>query len=228
MTLTRQSALGKPIDLVAYYDEYAANGWYQTSEPETERWMAEHILPDWRCVDLGCHIGWYTMLMSLAAPQGHVLALDACGRSLDMLRKNLAHNAKRYGYDFGNVSIVEAAVGTRPGRREETLWLTGTGPHQGKTRRRFVFTTLDSMDGLQRIDLIKIDVDGWDYDALLGGIRTLRRERPIVIAEVNHALGWRGRSPSEVDRFLRRMCYDHQVLDESNPNNWLAMPRVPA
>ena len=40
-------------------------------------------------------------------------------------------------------------------------------------------------NGIRRVDLIKIDVEGWEKNVLLGLRRTLERERPIVYFEAS-------------------------------------------
>lgn len=75
--------------------------------------------------------------------------------------------------------------------------------------------------GIERLDLMKSDVDGWDYELLLGAKESIRRFRPIVIAEVNHALGWRKYSKEDVKHFLDEIGYVYKVLDYPFPTNWL-------
>ena len=38
---------------------------------------------------------------------------------------------------------------------------------------------------LQRLDLIKIDVEGFELDVLKGALQTIRRFRPRIVAEFN-------------------------------------------
>lgn len=42
--------------------------------------------------------------------------------------------------------------------------------------------TLDSF-GLQDVDFIKIDVEGWEHNVVKGGIETIRRCKPVMIVE---------------------------------------------
>jgi FkbM family methyltransferase len=229
MTMIRKTYKdGFVLELVDYYELLHEYGSYENSEPQTEDWVVDHVGDDWVIFDCGAHIGYYTMLFSHCAPSGRVYAFEAGGASHEKCLRNLAHNAQRFGYDFTNVEVLRVAVGDRNERGvEEVLYLSGT-PDYGKTRGRFDFITLDAFcakRGIDRLDLIKSDVDGWDYEVLLGARESIRRFRPIVVAEVNYALEWRDHSPEDVARFLDEMDYAHDVLDCPGPTNWVMIPR---
>jgi tRNA G37 N-methylase Trm5 len=63
-------------------------------------------------------------------------------------------------------------------------------------------TTLDSFcerQKIERLDLVKMDIERAGLRALLGGIRTLKRFRPVILMELNpHTLGREGVSVREV------------------------------
>ena len=47
--------------------------------------------------------------------------------------------------------------------------------------------TIDGIYAATRVDVIKIDTEGWEYFVLLGGRSVLRRDRPELLLEVNDA-----------------------------------------
>ena len=63
--------------------------------------------------------------------------------------------------------------------------------------------TLDSFE-LREVDLIKIDVEGWELPVVHGAVETLRKWRPIVVCEQkgNDELGY-GHQPQAALHFLR-------------------------
>ncbi|MGH7225045.1 MAG: class I SAM-dependent methyltransferase, partial [Gemmataceae bacterium] len=64
---------------------------------------------------------------------------------------------------------------------------------------------------------IKIDVDGFDFDVLRGGTKTLERFDPWIIVELNHALATRGQSAGEAMLWLLEHGYTRAlVLDHEN------------
>jgi hypothetical protein len=45
--------------------------------------------------------------------------------------------------------------------------------------------TIDGTYAATRVDVIKVDTEGWEYFILLGGRAVLRRDRPELLLEVN-------------------------------------------
>lgn len=215
-------------DLVEYYELLHEYGSYIGSEPETEDWVTDHVGKDWVIFDCGAHIGYYTMQFSHLASNGGVYAFEAGQESYEKCLRNLEYNARTHNRSFDNVEVVHIALGQRDAQGvEEVLYLSG-GPDYGKTRDRFDFISLDSFCALRnigRVDLIKIDVDGWDYEVLLGARETIRRFRPVLITEVNYALEWRNHSPEDVSRLLEELDYSYTAIDTQGPTNWIMTPK---
>lgn len=217
---------GISYEFIEYYSLEAQ--WLLSNEPESLAWVDEHVLPDWTVIDAGAHIGLYTMLLSIKAIFGKVIAFEPCKKTLSMLAKNLAYNQGRFGNDFRNVHVEPIALGSKVERnKREILYLTDGTNEYGKTEDLFNFTTIDDyaiVRQFNRLDFIKIDVDGWDYDVLLGAAEMLQKFRPYVIVEVNSALEWRGHNGWDVHYLLANLGYDHRVVDPT-PNNWLCWPK---
>jgi FkbM family methyltransferase len=156
-----------------------------------------------------------------------VYAFEASEETCKKFARNLRYNATAFNRSFGNVELVSAALGDRVVQGlEEVLYFSG-GPDDGRVCDTFDFITLDQFcdsRGLERLDLIKTDVDGWDYEVLLGAKDCIRRFKPVIIAEVNYALGWRGHSEEDVRRLLKDIGYRYELLDYPSPTNWLMQP----
>jgi len=218
------------IDLVDYYSEYKDNGWYLNGEKETEDWMVDNIKHDWVCLDVGAHIGYYSMLMSHLAPDGYVYAIEGYPDTCRRFQTNYMQSFDKTGK---NIKLINAVVGDKCDRCQEVFWFTGL-PGNGRTEGEYTLYTLDELflGYLQgcthgaRLDLLKIDVDGWDYEVLLGSVDIIKRFKPYIVAEVSHALGWRNHSSQEVEYLLDKLNYTYSVLDKDSPNNWLCMPQV--
>ena len=73
------------------------------------------------------------------------------------------------------------------------------------------FTTLDivtKLVGTPSPDFIQIDVDGHEYQVLLGGMGLLATKRPILYAEVGrYTMAQVGNSPEELFRYLDALDY---------------------
>ncbi len=90
----------------------------------------------------------------------------------------------------GIVVPLETALSDHSGYSESvTSGSRGSGI-TGKNRRAKVsevmLDTIDNIVGESRIDYIKLDVEGFEKEAILGGVKTLYREKPILSVSVYH------------------------------------------
>lgn len=81
-----------------------------------------------------------------------------------------------------NVVRIQAALGNK--RALVDLWRDVDTTGNQKVEGKGIYPTLLIDDlGLETCDLIYLDIEGMEYDALVGGIKTIDRCRPIVIYE---------------------------------------------
>ncbi len=208
------------IQLAKYYTEFC--NYYPLCELQTKRWFVENIRPEWTCIDAGANIGYHSILMAQCAPRGQVFAFEPTS-TYDMLLENLRING------VTNVQAENIALSDKCGLFAEPIFrIWGQPPERFPSN----FTTIDTFverAQLERIDLIKIDVDGFDLEVLKGASRTLARFRPVVIIEINEALKTRGYTPTDVMTFMLDHKYGAaQILDLENyvfTSDWdLGMP----
>lgn len=131
-------------------------------------------------VDIGAHVGYFTLIAARSVgPEGRVYAFEPDPENYALLVRNIELN----GYQ--NIIPIQKAVWNITGKLP--LFSTGldSGQHSlcraGKYERasQFVETiTLDTFleeEGLPKIDLIKMDIEGAEPVALEGMQRLLRR-----------------------------------------------------
>jgi FkbM family methyltransferase len=213
---------GQPaLELVAYYDEFLQ--YYPNCEMRTKQWLVENVRPDWVSFDCGANIGYFSILLSRLAPQGHVHAFEPT-ETHEMLLRNLAH------HKVDNVTAIRQALGNKSGAHEDNIYrVWGNEPE----RKVYPFITIDEYvreQALSRVDCIKIDVDSYDFEVLRGAEQTLRAFNPFVVVELNHALSRRGQSNVEALQWLAEQGYTNcAVLDYDNfilKRGWLAEASV--
>jgi FkbM family methyltransferase len=197
-----------PIELVSFYKEF--QDYYPMCEMQTKRWFLENVKSDWVSLDVGANIGYHSILISRLSPMGRVFSFEPTS-TFGMLRRNLQHNATT-NVDARQQAVADSnRIGTEPIYR---LW----GKEPELTEMQFV--TIDSFveeARLERVDFIKIDVDGFDLEVLWGAKKTLDRFSPIVLVELNHALATRGHTPSQAMEWMLERKYSHAtVVDADN------------
>lgn len=143
------------------------------------------LAPDAVVADIGAHIGVVTALLAGLCPKGHVYAFEPAAENHAHLSANMAANG------FDNVTVERAAVFDTDGEisLEYDAAYPG-GSHvggAGSTVPSVRFDTWSRTVGLDRLDLVKLDVEGVELAVLAGAAETLRRFRPLVVVECNPA-----------------------------------------
>jgi FkbM family methyltransferase len=109
-------------------------------------------------------------------PAGRVLSLEFMPAHVEIFRANLALNPEL----APRIELVPKALHRQAGL--ELAFLDGgAGSRLGAGPGPVVTTTIDDLvreRGLERVDFVKLDIEGAELDALAGAAETLRRFRP--------------------------------------------------
>jgi len=181
-----------------------------------------------RCVlDIGAHIGLVSMPVSqVLAPQGMVYAFEPAQANLVYLHKHLAMN------DIDNVEVVEQLVGGLDQDRVrffEQKVATGQNSMVVKKNHAAYFetqrpqTTLNTFCVEQGLipEVIKIDVEGAEWDVLKGGDRVLVKSRPKIFLSVHPAeLKLMGRSIAQLLKLIDELGFELLEMDGSRPHDF--------
>jgi FkbM family methyltransferase len=149
--------------------------------------VADCVRPGDTVVDIGANYGVYSLVLATRVGRtGRVIAFEPGREALLQLRENVALN---HGL---NVELVPLALSDHSG--EQPLFHIG-GPttHSlssfGGERTEVVrLTTLDTWEAgadLDRLDFIKVDVEGHEPQVFRGALTTLARYRPFILFEVS-------------------------------------------
>lgn len=172
-------------------------GWnvhlFGSYEPEAREWITAILKPGGVAVDVGANVGWHSLLMAtLVGPSGQVHAFEPNPTT----RERLAGDCHRNG--FLHARVDGRALADRDGRlafiapQAGDLW-DGTGRLVSGSvadARAVTCTSLDRFveeQGIGRLDLLKIDVEGWELSVLRGARNVLEVFRPSIIFEYDPA-----------------------------------------
>ena len=146
--------------------------------PEIEL-ILNHVNSNSLVMDIGANIGTHTLGL---AP--HVKTLVAFEPDLENLNL-LKRNAGMFNEDIARrISINPIALG-------DSVVEVGTVFDFGKTKLstegEILLTKLDNIQGFPRVDFIKIDVEGMEYNVLQGARNTITYFRPHMLIEMQDA-----------------------------------------
>lgn len=172
-------------------------------EPGVASILTQIIKPGSICVDVGAHLGYFTLLMAkCAGAQGRVIAFEAYPPNAEQLRANVKVNHYQNRVRIENVAISDGTlekVTIFSGRAQLPAEYNIVGHDiTGRATVPVMQLAATSLDAYfshnTRIDLIKMDIEGAEADALKGMRQLLRRCQPIVLVEFHDEAGWAGRA----------------------------------
>jgi FkbM family methyltransferase len=162
---------------------------------DTHEWPQRELLtrllpPGGVFLDVGAHVGLYTL--ALAGKASRVIAVEPNPAAAAQLRANLALN------QISNVDVVEVAAwdeaallnlsNPQPQTGEASGWMRTLPAEGGAVWGQRLDVELDP----DRLDLVKVDVEGADLHALRGMSGLLHEHRPILFVESHHIHGYYG------------------------------------
>lgn len=201
--------------------------------------MKAHITEGSICWDIGTERGWFTLLMaSMVGPNGRVDAFEAFPPNYKKLESNIALN------NFNWVKAHNLAISDQTGKMyfvppsdEITHHVSylqdcgGVGYLTAKQVPNSIEVPTISIDKyaelypFERLDMIKIDIEGAEYAALHGAEKVIRRFQPKIAIEYNRECAKRaGSSIEELDNLLNSYGYDRFTfygrLKKLNLDHW--------
>lgn len=225
---------GRELRLWSRGDEEIANivfwhGW-DGYEPQTSGLLFRLAAKAEVTIDIGAHIGFYSVVAALANPAATVFALEphpeVFARLERTLRINEAGNVRAFrlaaGSEAGNGELLEpvsSALTTMSTLSHEFALHAdrfGARPHRyGMRSFEVAVQPLDDFvaeQGIDRVDLLKIDTETTEDDVLRGAEATLARDRPQIFCEVLNP-----QKGSAIEDLLKPLGYRFLRLDEGGP-----------
>ncbi|WP_339775768.1 FkbM family methyltransferase [uncultured Methylophaga sp.] len=220
--------LTEVIDSAIYFN--------QSREPHTTNALKRLCKPGMIVIDIGANVGSHTLpLAKSVGNKGKVYAIEPVPWALDKLRKNLALNR------FTNVQIHPIALSDYTDENAEfslraSFKTTSENPvnKDGGLSESWwnacenVSVRVDTLDNfiekenIAHVDVIKLDVDGFEVKVLKGAERILQSFKPIILMEL--APSWlieKGDSIEELLSYLTKCGY--KFYDETT---FLEVPEI--
>ncbi|GGR01748.1 putative methyltransferase [Actinoplanes ianthinogenes] len=204
------------------------------------------------CLDVGSAAGLYSRALSdLVGPHGLVHSVEPLSFGHPFWSRVLGARRR------GNVRHHAVALGAQPGRAAMRVPYTASGPATSRSflgwqshglgsndefaRHEDVVVEVSTVDalvaeaGLERLDFVKIDVEGGELHVLHGAPETVARFRPAMFIEIEarHTVRY-DYSPDDVVAWLRARGYTMYTWQRgwvpaervcAHANNYLFRPR---
>ncbi len=194
-------------------------------EPELSVLLKKYLPAGGTFIDVGANIGYHSLFaVTVVGKEGMIMAFEPLPRLQDQFHRSIEANS------FRNILIEPVALSDTFGNATLSLVEENVGASSIKdvAEERAVggsvvvqVATLDSyLDKFDRIDVIKIDIEGAEYEALLGAKAVLRKFKPVVILEFSPQIYEKDQVGKTLDFYvyIKNMGYSLQIIGAPDIN----------
>lgn len=166
---------------------------FGSHEPLTTQLLLEELKDGMVCIDIGSNIGYYALLESrLVGDRGKVIAIEPLPKNFRYLQTNIdlqrSYNIEAKNFAIGDIDgEIEFLISDR------SNWgRVGTQTHLGfdnieeiiRVPIRRLDTVLEE-NPLERVDIIRMDVEGYETNVYNGMKNVVRWYKPMLLIEVH-------------------------------------------
>lgn len=204
------------LDISDLVDWYLYFGFSESSRNN----LYQNISPGNTIIDVGANVGDTTLhIAKLIGCEGSVHSFEPDPINFKRLSNNVESN------DFSNIVINNKGLGNVPGKFTIHQVAEGNkGMNRILTKTESTFssseihvTTIDSYlnrKGITEIDLIKIDVEGYELNVLQGAREILYKSHPLLFIELDdNNLKEHNQSSKDLVEFLEELDYEFLRAD---------------
>jgi len=183
-------------------------------EPHNDRHVfVSHLREGMTVMDVGANLGLYSLLISRAVgPSGKVYAFEPVPEIFARLKEHITLN------NATNVIPVPIALSDEKGTAKMSVKGGGSSLFR-RVSDEFVEVQVERLDDfverekIERVDAIKIDVEGAELRVIRGADKTIRRDKPILMVEIQAAtLQAAGTTPEELFETIVSYGYNAFVI----------------
>jgi FkbM family methyltransferase len=216
MRVTKREGFHYQVDLSKLIDHSI---YFCTDKEVTWKVLLSVLRPGYHVIDAGANIGYLTLHFARRCKDGHVYSFEPDQKNFVFLQENV-----RLNHFENQVTIFKKALGETRGTA--TLYrvdsnnpganrILPTPPESKVPSEPVEIVTVDELNDqgiFRNVDLIKIDVEGFEVKVLKGAVRLIQQWKPILfveLAEVN--LNQQNETAETLVTFIQNLGY--QVWD---------------
>lgn len=202
---------------LGFYRDYKMHRLY---EPETSKFIVKTLKKGDTFIDIGANNGYFSLMASiLVGSTGKVYAFEPTPDSFKRLQTNVHINK------FKNIKLFECALGDKVGKIKLNISKKEDGQNSIADivdKKESIDVEVRRLDDIlkdKKVNLIKIDVEGYEKEVFKGAIKTIKNNSNIKIVFENNPelMILRGLNPSYLLHFFKRLGFEvHKILPEGD------------
>jgi len=183
--------------------------------------MNELLPPNATIFDIGANIGFHSLNLSITDNSRDIYAFEPAPETFNILKKNVFLNKQKkikvFNFGFSNFNGISSFFYNKTLSGNSSLKKLIPSNHIQEIFCEFY--TLDSFvktNKFSKIDFIKCDVEGAELLVISGGIRTIKKFKPIIFAEILRKFSKKFMyDPNEIFSLLRDLNYCSYAVDKN-------------
>lgn len=183
-------------------------------EPEIGAIMREELSAGGVFLDVGANIGYFSLLAArIVGENGHIIAFEPIGRLCRQIKTSAEKN-NITNLRIENVGCSDGAGAAKLYLAENNIGGSSLNARESGDYEEVILRKLDDyVEVLNKVDLIKIDVEGREYEALLGAQSLLQKFKPKIILEFSPDIYTKQKSTSARDILLFLKNHHYKIFD---------------
>ncbi len=218
--------------------EYFENDCLGTSSVQINKKWEPHILEFLKIynqemyikniIDIGANFGYHTLFFAkeIEKSGGNVYAFEPQIQNYLLLYNNIQRNHLKNVQTYQQACSNEASIVNLPYIETSNMVNMGdfTLNHQISPNTHIASSVPIDSFIFPQIDLIKIDVQGWELKTLFGATELIKRDKPTMIIEFEeHQLVKTGNNCASLAYLLRNMGYTIYYLEYEYPSDHICV-----
>ncbi len=178
------------------------------------QFLRDELKEDSVFIDIGAHHGMFSVFSSVRCEKVYAVEPDpenlkTLNRQLEPF-KNVEVKAFALSNEIGTVTFYHAAS---PGMH--SIMKKGTQYKEAWVRGPSIEVPCNTIDNafkdLDRIDVMKIDVEGAEHLCLMGGVELIKKHKPVILLETHRTADF-----EMLDEFLEKANYEALLIEPGN------------
>ena len=165
---------------------------FGTHEPLSTKALQMELKQEMICLDIGANIGYYaTMESHSVGKSGRVIAIEPFPINFSFLKRNMDLQ-KTSNYEVHNFAIgnVESEINFLISKKSNLSRVVQEGEKipDGCELIRIPLKSIDKLveeKKLEKLDLLRMDVEGYELQILEGSRNTIRKFKPMIQIEIH-------------------------------------------
>ena len=188
---------------------------YQKAHPKYDKLLpiiSKYINQNEMIIDIGANVGDSLAGMVDENPNPIYLCIEPEDefysyllRNVDIIQKKIPNLKIHLLKQFVGNQITNVSLDKKGGTAKANLI-------SGNIKSKTLDDILNDFENIKKINLLKVDTDGFDYDVLESSLKTIEKHKPILFFECRYELEYQKTNYKSIIKKLQSLGYFHWTL----------------